>query len=173
MPKFDIAFSLYFISISVDDFRQATCYLYKLNGVSCLSMDQFSLHVFRLSRLYWCSWSISIAPPRRWNFWLSKWKLPPSGKMKCVDGISVRQHRRKVILSDLLSHSGGFSLLICRHYIQAIEDAICALLAIWCLLEYFVVIETIDFISICSHCNMGFRLYVPPLYSTVSLMDDF
>ena len=81
--------------------------------------------------------------------------------------------RRKVILSDLLFHFGGFSLLVCRHYIQAIEDVICALLAIWCLLEYFVVIETIDFISIGSHRNMGFRLYVPPLYSAVSLMDGF
>jgi hypothetical protein len=173
--KRDIALSLHFSLISGVSFRQDTCYLYKFNETSCFFLYYLSLRVLKLSGVCpdWLSLDILFASRRRWSFCLLKWKLPPSGKMKCVDGIFVRQHRRKVILSDLLSHSGGFSLLICRHYIQAIEDAICALLAIWCLLEYFVVIETTDFISDCSHCNMGFRLYVPPLYSTVSLIDGF
>ncbi|PRQ19068.1 hypothetical protein RchiOBHm_Chr7g0213041 [Rosa chinensis] len=45
--------------------------------------------------------------------------------------------------------------------------------ASWCVFEYNSLVETHDIISGCTlgaYCNQGFRLNVPPLYSTVSLI---
>lgn len=64
MSRFDLELSMYFISINMVGFRQAICFLYKLNGAFHLSLDQIWLGVSRMSG-NWCSVSISTAPGRR------------------------------------------------------------------------------------------------------------
>ena len=117
----------------------------------------------------------------RWRgFCLVKWSHPPSGRMKLsVVGFSIRrQHSRKAGLVDIRICNRVTYLLIfplCHRCDKANRVAISVVLfASWCLLEYmyFEVVESLGIIPgfLSAYCNLGFRLHVPPLYSTVSLM---
>ena len=115
-----------------------------------------------------CAWSAL----GRWRV-LVKWTQPPSDRMKhsVADLFSKRQHSGKTDLI-VLSYFIGVIFPVCHRNCKAIEVACCATLANWCLFEYKFIVETPDIISGSSletHCNMGLRLYVPPLYS-VSLI---
>ncbi|PRQ18332.1 hypothetical protein RchiOBHm_Chr7g0204801 [Rosa chinensis] len=62
---------------------------------------------------------------------------------------------------------------LCHCYVKA-NGVVCrALFTSWCLLEYMFYVEIPDIISrhtLDGYCNQGFRLNIPPLYSTVSLI---
>jgi hypothetical protein len=62
---------------------------------------------------------------------------------------------------------------VCRLYCKAVGVANCAIPANWRMLEYMNLVETLAIIarrSLYAYCNLGLRLYVPLLYSVVSLM---
>ncbi|XP_024189368.1 uncharacterized protein LOC112193453 [Rosa chinensis] len=104
-----------------------------------------------------------------------KWLQPPSGRMKpsVTEFIFRWQHSGKVGIISLLWLRVSIIFPVCRQNCKANGVANCALFASWCVIEYTLLVETSDIISECSlkaSYYLGFRLYVPPLYSMVSLM---
>ena len=128
-----------------------------------------------------CTLCASSALGRRRIVCLVKWSQPPSGRMKLsvVGFILRRQHSRKAVLLDIKICKRVTYILIfplCHRCDKANRVASCVVLfASWCLFEYmyFGVVVSLDIISgvlLSTYCNLRFRLYVLPLYSTVSLM---
>ncbi|PRQ43127.1 hypothetical protein RchiOBHm_Chr3g0465101 [Rosa chinensis] len=128
-----------------------------------------------------CKWSRSSsgsnvsALARRRVPCVCKWLLPPSGrvKLRVVGVLSRRQHNRKVVPMAFMLRSHRVLFLLCHRNVKANGEASSALFANWCLFEYMFFVEFPDIISgrtLYAYCNQGFRLNVPPLYSTVSLM---
>lgn len=103
-----------------------------------------------------------------------QWTLPPSGMMKCRATRNFGWlHSRKVELIGDLWLCFGMFFSVCRLYCKADGIASCAIFANvnWCKLEYMKLVETLAIIvSRSLYANLGFRHYVSPLYSIVSLM---
>ena len=110
-----------------------------------------------------------------------KWSLPPSGRVRLsAAGLIFRQQHNWLAAEslDIRICTRVTCLLcfpLCHRYCKANRVAIgVVLFANWCFLEYMVFVEVLDIISrflLGAHCIQGFRLYVSPLYSTVSLME--
>ncbi|PRQ26482.1 hypothetical protein RchiOBHm_Chr6g0295101 [Rosa chinensis] len=89
-----------------------------------------------------------------------KWTNPPSGRMKqkVTRYDSMRKHGRKAVLFVMMLLSSRVIFPLCHRFVKVNRVTNRTLFANWCMLEYI------------TYCNMGFRLYVPPLYSMVSLI---
>ncbi|PRQ39256.1 hypothetical protein RchiOBHm_Chr4g0423141 [Rosa chinensis] len=126
-----------------------------------------------------CTLSALSALGRRRVPCFVKWSLPPSGRVRLsVAGSLRRQHSRKAVLKltimlrcNRVTYRVIFPL--CHRYVKANRVASRALFASWCFFEYMYYVEIPDIISghtLDAYCNQGFRLNVPPVYSTVSLI---
>ena len=80
-------------------------------------------------------------------------------KHRVVGYDSVRQHSRKVVLLVVMMLVLSTIIFpLCHRFVKANKVANDALSANWYMLEYVTL------------CSLGFRLYVLPLYSMVSLI---
>ena len=109
-----------------------------------------------------------------WRWVVIKWTLPPSGRMKRrATGSSGWLHSEKAELIGFLWLCFDMIFPVCRLYCKVVGVASCAILVNWRMLEYMNLVETLAIIarrSLDAYCNLGFKHYVLPLYSFVSLM---
>ena len=105
---------------------------------------------------------------------LVKWSQPPSGRMKHRATRSPGWlHSEKAELIGKLWLCFSIIFLVCRLYCKAAGIAYDANPAIWRLFEYMFLEESPAIIarhSLEAYCFLGFRHYVPPMYSVVSLL---
>lgn len=162
------------LSVGIYFYYHVLCYFYFL--VVCGFRPVISLYHFMvglgelcLGLRTLCAWFALV----RWCT-LVKWSQPPSGRMKCRATESFGWlHSEKAELIGNLWLCFSMIFLICRLYCKAVGIAFNAIPAKWRLFEYMFLVETLAIIvrrSLDAYCNLGFRHYVPPLYSIVSLI---
>ncbi|KAL6146297.1 hypothetical protein ACLB2K_056980 [Fragaria x ananassa] len=107
--------------------------------------------------------SVVIASLRQRVLCLVKWSQPLFDRVKS-------SHNGKADIHSLLWLHMSFSFLLCRHVLckanRVVNDTLFANLL---LLECICCVRSPNIVFRCS-CIMGFRLYVPPLYSAISVI---